>query len=379
MQVGVGFSSTNNPRLDGRAASEIAVQQSGRPVLTLLLTTDNYDQEDVLTAVKEVVGESKLVGACVPGIIANLNLHERGVCVCAISGEGIEVVTHLEKGISHSSYKKGEKAGEALLEKAGESPGTVLVFPDGSAANISGLLRGFYNVMGPAFEYIGGGSGSNLSFEPTYQFTDEDISTDALAIAVIKGINFRMSLGHGWKPVGEPLAVTKAKGRRVYELDGVPALDRYSALIGLRDKNDEEAFSYYSMKYPLGLPAAGGEFIVRDPLKAEGDKSILFVTEVPQNTIATIMHAEVDDLVGAAEEVAQKVLELPVAPKVLMIFDCVSRYLIMQGAFSRELKAIATKIKTPVPIIGALSFGEISSISGIPLFYNKTIVAAAGW
>jgi hypothetical protein len=47
--------------------------------------------------------------------------------------------------------------------------------------------------------------------------------------------------------------------------------------------------------------------------------------------------------------------------------------------FSREMEAVARNVKAEVPVIGMLSFGEISSISGTPLFYNKTIVAAAGW
>jgi len=133
-----------------------------------------------------------------------------------------------------------------LLEKGGETPGIVLLFPDGFAANISSLLRGLYNVMGPAFEYIGGGSGDNLRFYRTYQFTEEGISSDAVAAAIIRGINFQVCLSHGWRPVGEPLMVTKAKGRKVYEIDGLPALKRYSALVGAYDKN---GFSCYSMNH----------------------------------------------------------------------------------------------------------------------------------
>ncbi|WP_258359010.1 FIST signal transduction protein [Moorella sulfitireducens] len=379
MRVGIGFSSTGHTVVDGRVASEMAVQQSGKPVLTLLLTTTNYYLENVLTAVKEVIGSSKLIGACVPGIIANLELYERGVCVLTISGEGIDAVTHLEKDISRSSYRKGEEAGKALLQKAGESPGTLLLFPDTSTPNISGLLRGLYNVMGPAFEFVGGGSGSSLDFETAYQFTDAGISSDALAIAIIRGINFRMGLGHGWKPVGEPLVVTRAQGRRVYEIDGLPALERYSALIGLKDKNDERAFPYYSIKYPLGLPAAGGDFIIRYALKPGKDKSILFATEIPQNAVATIMHAETEDLVAAAAEITHEVLDTPEHPKLIIIFDCISRRLIMKESFSRELEAVGRNRKINVPVIGMLSFGEISSIAGVPLFYNKTIVVAAGW
>jgi hypothetical protein len=61
------------------------------------------------------------------------------------------------------------------------------------------------------------------------------------------------------------------------------------------------------------------------------------------------------------------------------LFDCVSRYLLLGKDFPREMEAIAGSLKPEIPVLGMLSFGEISSVSGTPLFYNKTIVAAAGW
>jgi len=376
MQVGVGISNADDPGTAGQLASEQAVQQSGRPVIALVLTTDNYDQEIVLSAVKRVTGNSRLIGACVPGIIVNLRLYEKGVGVCTLSGEDVEAVTHLQSNISKCSYKKGRELGEALLEKGGRAPGTVLLIPDGSAANISSLLRGLYSVMGPAFEYIGGGSGNNLQFHATYQYTDEGISSGAVAAAVIRGISFRVQLGHGWKPLGEPLMVTKAKGRKVYEIDGLPALERYSALVGTYEKDD---FPRWSMKHPFGLPGAAVDFIIRDPVQAGEDGSILFATEIPENSIAVIMEGDTANLVAAAEEVSQKALNTPVIPKILVIFDCVSRSLLMGKNFSREMEAVARNIEADVPVVGMLSFGEISNVSGTPLFYNKTIVVAAGW
>lgn len=251
-----------------------------------------------------------------------------------------------------------------------------MLFPDGSNANISELLRGLYNAMGPDFQYIGGGSGDNLRFNSTYQFTEEGVGSDAVAAAVLRGINFKVDLDHGWIPAGEPFTITRAEGRRVYEIDGIPAFERYTALVRSCTRN---GFPYYGMQYPLGLPAAGGKFIIRDPLKAEEDGSILFVTEIPENTIATIMEGDAESLIAAAGRVAEGALNTPVTPKVLILFDCVSRYLLLGKDFSREMEAISRRLKPEIPVLGMLSFGEISSVSGTPLFYNKTIVAAAGW
>lgn len=376
LRVGVGFSNEYDAGAAVQRALEQALSRTGRPALTLVLTTEGYDPEEVLTGAVKVVGNSPLVGAWVPGIIFGFEVYARGVGVCTIGGEGIEAVTHLERTISACPFAKGEKAGEALIEKGGDSPGTVLLFPDGSSANISELLRGLYNAIGPDFKYIGGGSGDNLRFNSTYQFTEEGVGSDAVAAAVLRGINFKVELDHGWSPAGEPFTITRAEGRRVYEIDGIPAFERYTALVRSCTRN---GFPYYGMQYPLGLPAAGGKFIIRDPLKAEEDGSILFVAEIPENTIATIMEGDAESLVVAAGRVAESALNTPATSKVLILFDCVSRYLLLGKDFSREMEAIAGSLKPEIPVLGMLSFGEISSVSGTPLFYNKTIVAAAGW
>lgn len=376
MQVGVGISSAGDPVTAGQLAAEQAVQQSGRPALSIVLNTENYNPEAVLSAVKRVTGDSRLIGACVPGIIVNLRLYESGVGVCTIGGDGIEAATHLQRDISEDSCRKGQELGEALLEKGGGAPGTVLIIPDGSAASIPSLMRGLYASMGPGFTYLGGGSGNNLRLHPTCQYTDEGIGSNAVAAALIRGMRFRVSIGHGWFPLEEPMMVTKARGRVVYELDSIPAVERYCALLGKCQKDD---FPLWSMKHPLGLPGAGGDFIICDPVRALEDGSILFATEIPENSIGVIMGGETANLVTAAKRVMQKAMETPIAPRLVLAFDCVSRYFLMGSEFHRELEAMAKGMEADVPVIGMLSFGEISNITGPPLFYNKTIVAAAGW
>lgn len=376
LRAGTGFSNERDPSAAVRRALEQALSRTGPPALTLLLTTEGYNPESVLSTALDTIGNRPLVGAWVPGIIFNFEVHASGVGACAIAGEAVEAVTHLEENISGNSFAKGEKTGRALLEKAGDRSGTVFLFPDGSGANISELLRGLYNAMGPDFNYVGGGSGDNLRSNNTYQFTEGGVASDAVAAALVRGINFKVELDHGWRPAGEPLAITRAEGRRVYEIDGMPAFDRYADLVRGCTK---DAFPYYGMQYPLGLPAAGGKFIIRDPLRVEDDGSILFVTEIPENTIATVMKGDTHSIVAAARRVAKSALEVPVTPKVLILFDCVSRHLLLGRESSREMEAIAGQVEPEIPVLGMLSFGEISSISGTPLFYNKTIVAAAGW
>ncbi len=376
MQVGIGLSSADDAETAGRLAAEEAVRQSGKPAFSLVFTTEGYDPEAVISGVKEVIGSSKFLGACMPGIIAENRLCEKGVGVCALAGHGIEATTHLMQSLSDSPYENGAELGRILAEKGGYSPGTLLLFPDGSLPNISGLLRGLHAALGRGFDYLGGGSGSNLLFRPTCQFTDEGIGSGAVAAAVIRGLSFRTGLGHGWQPMGEPVMVTRAGGRVVHELDGIPAFERYSSLLGGVPR---ESFPLWGMRYPLGLPACGGDFLIRDPLNVLDDGSILFVTEVPANTMAVLMSCTPESLFAAAARAAQQAIQQPPAAKLVLVCDCVSRYLLMGCGFERELEALARSVPAGIPVFGALTFGEISSISGPPLFYNKTTVVAAGW
>ncbi len=375
IQVGLGCSSEKDSSIAGQIAAEQAISQSDEPVITFLFCTDNYDQEKVWQAVLEKIGNSKLVGACVPGLFVSGGIVQNGVGVCTINGSSIEVVTCLAEDISHDPFKSGEQAGEKLLQ-SGITSGTAFVFPDGFAENNSILLRGLYNALGPDFNYFGGGTGDNLKFIKTYQFTDQGVTSNGLAIALVRGINFRIRSGHGWKPLGKPMMVTRASGKRVYEFDGYPAFEKYSQCLGGIKK---EHFSYYGMKHPLGIPGPGGEFLIRDPLGVNDDNSIVFITEIPQKTSSVLMKGNLNDLLAAASLVSSEVLQDCASPDLVFICDCISRYLLMGNDFPKEIEQIKKNLKKSIPLFGILSFGEICNITGAPFFYNKTIVLAAGW
>ncbi len=370
MMVGIGYNDEKDSELAARHAAKQAIDESDEPSITFLFTTDNYNQEKVLSTVKEVIGESKLIGACTPGIITSKGILRRGIGVCTISGK-IKVETHLEK--NSNSWRNGEKAGK-ILKNSGINSGTVFVFPDGFADNISDILRGLYNSLGPNYTYIGGCSGDNLRFSKTYQFTEKGVHSRSLAVAIVKGIEFSSGVGHGLRHTGYPMIVTKAAGKRVYEIDGRPAFDVYSECLGGISRED---FPTFGMKYPLGLPYANKTFLIRDPIDVKEDGSIEFVTEVPQNSIVTLMKCDVNELIVTAEKVAQTAIEGVKSPKIALIFDCISRYMLMGRKFEEEFNVVKKTIGD-LPILGMLTFGEVYGSFNVPVLHNKTIVVAVG-
>ncbi len=375
MKVGIGYSQKSSAEEAAIESIRGALKTSGEPVITLLFTTEGYDQKRILSVILKEIGNSKLVGACGGGVITPGGVLQKGIGVCTISGKGIHTITAIQKNIDVNSYNKGMEAGKSLL-KGNARKGNVFLFPDGFTPNISEMIRGLYNVMGPEFQYFGGGTGDNLRFIKTYQFTEKGIASNSLSATLIWGrISIQAGIEHGWQPEGYPMLITKAGGKRVYELDGKPAFDAYSKRLG---GIDVKKFPEYGMRNPIGIPDIAGNFLIRDPIKVNQDRSIDFITEVPKNAMVYIMKGDNETLIQKAKSIACTVKKKVKTPHFCLIFDCVSRYLLMGDDFDKELNGIRKCIGEDIPTLGFLTFGEIGAFKDVPLFHNKTTSIVMG-
>lgn len=372
MKAGAGYSTVEDSQLAGRKAAEEAVRSSGEPALTLLFTTDSYNQEAVLAAVKGVVGKAKIAGFCGGAVITPGGLFQQGVVVGTLSGDELRVATALEGGADEDPRGAGRRCGEALLA-SGIDRGIVIALPDAFQANVYEVARGLYEAMGPDFKYTGGGAGDSLKFVRTYQFTEEGVNSQAIAAALVDGPAVGTGIGHGWKVDGPPLIITRAEGKIVYEIGARPAFDVYSERLG---GIVAERFPEYGMIHPLGFPDLSGNYLIRDPLSVNDDKSINIVSEVPRSAVARMMKGDPGDLIETAGAVAKKATLEVARPQMMLVFDCISRYVLMGQEFERELAAIREPVGREVPMLGALSFGEIGSYAAVPLFHNKTVAVA---
>lgn len=357
----------------GRKAVSGLKYDTNSNLLLIIFTTDNYIMDQVIAGVKNIAKDAYIVGFCCGGIITGSGVIKQGVGILALNGD-FKAKTTLVKKLDENPYSTGEQAGRELLS-SGIKDGTVIVMPDGFQSNVSEMLRGLYNAMGPGFQYTGGGAGDNLKFFKTYQFTEKECSENALAAALVSGIDWGISIGHGWLPTGEPLVITEADGKCVYEIDGIAAFTEYSNRLGNISKDD---FPSKAMLHPLGFPDISNHYIIRDPLKVNSDNSIFFVTEIPTQAVGYIMDCNIESLVNTAYKTAGKAAEIINRPSFVLLFDCISRYLLMGNNFQKEINMIKQVFKDDVPILGALTFGEIGSYARVPLFHNKTTIIAAG-
>jgi len=387
-KAGVGVSRNKKDSYrGGQEAAQAALKELGgeKPNYVLLFTTDEFDQEKTLAGVRSITGNAELAGCSTGGVITKEGLSQDSLAVALLKSDEITFISAVGDKISLDAKAAGRKMAEQMLEKVKEKGQessfgreTVMMLPNGfSQGNISEVVRGAYEILGATYRFSGGGSGDNLKFKKTFQFLNDKIYNDAVVGTLfISKKKQGVGLKHGWKPWGEIMVVTKVEGKVVKELDGKPALEVYMNLRGEKIAGfDFNKFYQFAMDYPLGIVSGGEEFIIRDPFTASPeDNSITFVSEIPENSIVRMMKGDVESILEGGEETAKEaVSQMEGRVGFAMIFDCISRLLLLGEKAAQEIEKIRKVIGTKTPFIGFYTFGEVGiEKGGQPVFCNKT-------
>ena len=122
--------------------------------------------------------------------------------------------------------------------------------------------------------------------------------------ALLIGTSFKLDLGvrHGWHPLYGPLVVTKSEKNLVYEINGEPAFEVYKQ--ALKEKEQVEItpknFTEIARAYPFGIASfKEDEFIIRDPISVNPDKSLTIVSSIPAFSTVFIMKGTPSNLINA--------------------------------------------------------------------------------
>ncbi len=387
--AGVGFSQQADGYQAGVAAAAQALAQLGGAAdLVIAFTTDRYDQTAAVAGIRSQIGAATLLGCCAGGVITGEQLSTEALAVMALRSEGLKLHLTLAEGIQQDAAQ----VGAAVAQELGAYLDTVdldtrhvaaLVMADGLTGALTEVVQSLSDELGPLCPLVGGGAGDNLQFLKTVQFINADVRSDALAAVLLDAETpLGVGVGHGWKPVGSPLVVTRAEGNIVYDIDGRPAFDVYKTIWAEEAPTlDAASFPAFAMGHPVGMPLGMGEYLVRDPLRVQADGSIVFVAAVPENAVVHMMHGDFDDLYAAAREAAQQAVAMLEGrpPAAVIVFNCISRLLILGEAAKVEIEHIRDVVGLDVPLIGMFSFGEIAppAGSGLAVLHNKTVVLCA--
>lgn len=271
-------------------------------------------------------------------------------------------------GLSDPSSDFSEQLPDAV-----PTGGTAFVFVDAFASRVETLISELFNTYGVDCNYLGGGAGSLSMEQQPCLFTNQGLVVDGAVFATVD-IETTIGVRHGWQKVDGPFQVTDATDRKLETLGETPAFELYRQVVeedaGL-ELNCENFFEIAKM-YPFGISRLDGEDIVRDPYEVTDDGGLCCFGDIPEGEFLHILKGDPDDLVSAAK--AAYTAASSNSTDEVLFFDCISRVLYLEDAFTRELEAVGGETG---PAIGALTIGEIANDSQGHLdYYNKTAVAA---
>ena len=368
---------------DGGGAKELcaAIERlrgaGARSLMIFACEADHWPSQDLNPLLRSL--DMPVFGGVFPSIIHNAQLHRTGTVVVGFP-QLLEVAVVSGLGDRQTIEPQLQRLAPVL-----ERAGSVLGLVDGLSANLETLVECLYGILGVRTPMIGGGAGHLDLVQRPCLLTNQGMLEDS-AVLVSLPMRIDRGIAHGWQMLSGPFLVTKSAGNVLEELNYRPAYEIYRNEIEANSAEDFAKKDFFSISktYPLGIEGIEGEFLVRDPIKREGD-ALICVGEVPENATIHLLKGDSASLVSAAGGAARAALaerqsrtaEDSIEPTMALICDCISRFLFLGKAFDEELGTIKQALPGIECMVGALTIGEIaSSRRGMIELMNKSTLVA---
>lgn len=391
LQIGVGASAQRDYILAVKEAMQQARTTIHNPNidLTIVFASSEFAHPNTLKTIRNLTGNSTLVGCSTGGIIATKGVQRFGIAIALVSlDEKAHISTaHIDSVQVRSALKAGEELGEKLISGfRGFTRDFGIIFYDGLMAENWNFITGLQEKLGNSFPLIGAAASDDFRFTKTTVFHDEDILQDA-ASGVIFGGRLMSGFGveHGWKPLGKPRTVTKSIHNVVYEIDGLSATNVYEDYFSCDLERLKKESRRISILYPIGIPLPGEkEILLRNILSIENNGSLIFQGNIPEGSSIRLMIGTKESCLEATKKAAlsaqQRLLGTPC--NLVLVFDSMSRNALLGRDAKKEIQIIRDVFGPDVPIIGACTYGEQAPLESInymgkTYLHNQTITILA--
>lgn len=271
------------------------------------------------------------------------------------------------------------QAGKTLArELATPDLRSVLVLSDGLQVNGSTLVEALNSELADDVVITGGLAGDADRFQRTWVLQRDQPTSGIITAVAFYGDAIRVGHGSrgGWDIFGPERHVTRSHGNILYELDGQPALALYKRYLG----ELASGLPATALRFPLSIRNAenGDNSIVRTILAVDEDnQSLTFAGDIPQGSIARLMHANFERLIEGAANAALMTRETmpdPDGPVLAIAISCVGRRLVLGDASEDEVESTIDILPDGTRQIGFYSYGEISPYSsGRCELHNQTM------
>ncbi|MDD5296142.1 MAG: PAS domain S-box protein [Rhodocyclaceae bacterium] len=348
------------------------------PSLALVYASSLLDLGEVLAGVREILGETTLLGATTAGEIADGIRHQTAVVV-VLASPHLRVRAAVGKHVSADWEGALEEALatpalrevlESSLERARENVrrGTkqfaIILSPGNTReANSKGyqILEAFKARTLGMIPVFAGCTADDWRMEGNAVGLGDEAWEDGLLVALCETeLSFGMALGHGFEPTPESFMVTAVEGDEVLALEGRPAIDVLPEGVGCEPSDLREHHVTLASGRVFGAAVPMGQYAVNAASYFTSRGGVRLTQPVPAGTRLTVMKPPAPDKVTSAAETLRKAMlrAASSSPALILCHYCALRPRLMGGENSKREMTALVSLAGGTPVAGFCSFGE---------------------
>jgi hypothetical protein len=364
--------------LDGREAGLQATHQalnglgSTPPILGIIISSYQYDAQQVVNGVASLAGNTPLIGFSTPAGLTSNGLHPHSVVVALLAATDARADVQWLAGYTQGSREVSQRLAE-LLKRKPKQPS--IIFADGFNADAEQLCAS----LSSGTNLAGALSSGDLHTGTAYQIGGAQFGAGGLALARLEGqIRMGVGYGHGWQPVGSHFRVTRSRGFWVRTLDGRPASEAYARLFGFPTRDwGFPPLNHLARVYPLGLEQIDKSLLLRSPLRVEADGSFRMNATVSDGAEAYLLTGSLSACQTAATAATQQALAAldGARPVMALVMADIAWHMLFEGSPGADVAAVQAALGPDVPLAGGYTLGQIiPGGEGMPQFLNQHMV-----
>ena len=335
-----------------------------------------------LAAAASAARGATIVGATTGGAAFTEHGVTRTGAVGAVLGGDVSIRTADARHVHEEGPRALHRALESLDIGSARSP-SMLVLMDAYAIDGEALVSALREHTPIGCRCFGGTAGDDWSFDRTFVFHDGEVLSSAAVFVLIESPSkMAMDVLHGFCPApgARDMLITDIEGSVLRSLDDRPAADVYLEeldRLGLIRPGEDPVRALFRAE--IGIATPFGEHLkIRAPLGIGPDRSITLAGSLPPWRSVRVVVATPNQLVNAAEQLADRVRRRVGAPlRGALVFDCAARMKLLETHFETETQAFAGSSRAPT--LGIASYGEIAKFGGNVEGFHNTTAVMVGW
>jgi hypothetical protein len=367
-----------SPNPNGRLAVEEATRDwslERQLDMLFVFSSTGQDPDAVASALAERFPGTPTVGCTTAGEQLGDQHYNGHLVVAGLASPRIRWATTLVPDLASFGEAQARDVTDGLLGALGIAREDVdpqkqfcLTFIDGLSCKEEVVS----SLMADALEglpFLGGSAGDDLKFQRTHVFHGGRAWSGAAVFALADSeAPFEIIKHQHYTTTPKSLVITRADvpARRVYEMDGHPALEAYAAALGLRVA---EVTGDVTFMHPLTF-VCNGEIYVRSIQRVEPDGSIVFYCGIEEGMVLSLGgHEEMKRALSRDVVALRRRME---GADFLLTCNCILRAL--EASKLQQHEALGDMLRGfGGSVIGFDTYGE--QLNGLHI--NQTLVAVA--